>query len=69
MSLNTTTGLIIKEQKVGENDRLATILTSDLGLIRAFVPGAMKLKSKILPQLRFYLSPIWKFISREIHIK
>ncbi|MBQ7129153.1 MAG: DNA repair protein RecO [Clostridia bacterium] len=46
MSLNTTTGLIIKEQKVGENDRLATILTSDLGLIRAFVPGAMKLKSK-----------------------
>lgn len=46
MSLNITTGLIIKEQKVGENDRLITILTADLGLIRAFAPGALKLKSK-----------------------
>ena len=46
MSLNNTTGLIIKEQKVGENDRLVTILTADLGLIRAFAPGALKVKSK-----------------------
>lgn len=46
MSLTTTTGLIIKEQKVGENDRLITVLTADLGVIRAFAPGALKLKSK-----------------------
>ena len=46
MSLTTTTGLIIKEQKVGEADRLVTVLTEDLGLIRAFAPGALKIKSK-----------------------
>lgn len=46
MSLTTTNGLIIKEQKVGEYDRLVTILTADLGLIRAFAPGALKFKSK-----------------------
>ena len=46
MSLTTTTGLIIKEQKVGEADRLVTVLTKDLGLIRAFAPGAQKYKSQ-----------------------
>ena len=46
MSLTTTNGLIIKEQKVGEADRLVTVLTEDLGLIRAFAPGALKIKSK-----------------------
>ena len=44
----TTNGLIIKEQKVGESDRLVTILTEDLGLIRAFAPGALKIKSRNL---------------------
>ena len=34
MSLTTTKGLIIKEQKVGEADRLVTVLTEDLGLIQ-----------------------------------
>lgn len=48
MSLTTTNGLIIKEQKVGEADRLVTVLTEDLGLIRAFVPGALKIKSRNL---------------------
>ena len=46
MSLTTTKGLIIKEQKVGEADRLVTVLTEDLGLIRAFAPGALKIKSR-----------------------
>lgn len=46
MSLITTKGLIIKEDKVGENDRLITILTSDNGIIRAFAPNALKLRSQ-----------------------
>lgn len=33
---------------MGESDRLITILTSDLGLIRAFAPNALKFKSKNL---------------------
>ncbi|MBQ2676253.1 MAG: DNA repair protein RecO [Clostridia bacterium] len=48
MSLITTDGLIIKEQKVGESDRLVTILTRDKGIVRAFAPHALKFKSKNL---------------------
>ena len=43
---STTDGLIIKEQQVGENDRLVTVLTRDKGIIKAFASGAMRLKGK-----------------------
>lgn len=43
-----TNGLIIKEQNIGEADRLITILTKDHGLIRAFVRGAKNIKSRSL---------------------
>ncbi len=45
MKINTD-GLIIKRGSVGENDRLVTVLTRDLGVIRAFVHGANKVKGK-----------------------
>lgn len=45
MKINTD-GLIIKKGTVGENDRLVTVLTRDLGVIRAFVHGAGKVKGK-----------------------
>lgn len=41
-----TNGLILKEMKVSENDRLITVLTSDLGVIRAFSSGSLKMTSK-----------------------
>lgn len=41
-----TDGLIIKENAVGEYDRVVSVLTSDLGLIRAFANGARRIKSK-----------------------
>lgn len=31
-----TQGLIIREQTVGESDRLVTVLTRDAGVVRAF---------------------------------
>lgn len=43
-----TDGLVIKEQNVGESDRLITVLTSKYGVIRAFVRGAKSVKSKLL---------------------
>lgn len=43
----TTKGLVIKEQTVGESDRLVTLLTADYGLVRAFVRGAKQLKNKL----------------------
>lgn len=41
-------GLVIKEQKIGESDKLITVLTSQYGLIRAFVRRASSMKSKML---------------------
>lgn len=47
MVINTT-GLVIKEQNIKENDKLITILTSDRGIINAFVKNAKSFKSKNL---------------------
>lgn len=41
-----TKGLILKEQNIGEQDKLVTVLTSDLGVVKAFVRGAKSVKSK-----------------------
>ncbi len=41
-----TKGLVIKEQTVGESDRLVTLLTADYGLVNAFVRGAKQLKKQ-----------------------
>lgn len=45
MRLNTD-GLIIREQQTGEDDRLVTLLTREYGVIRAFVRGAKRIKSR-----------------------
>lgn len=44
--LLTTDGLIIKELKSGEDDRLITILTRDNGLIRVYAKNARKMKNR-----------------------
>ncbi len=43
----STRGLVIREQTIGESDRLVTLLTADYGLIRAFVRGAKQIKSRL----------------------
>ena len=43
-----TSGLVIKEQNIGESDRLITVLTADHGLIRAFVKRGKSIKSNML---------------------
>lgn len=40
-----TNGLIIKEQSIGEQDKLVTVLTDSHGIIRAFVRRAKNIKS------------------------
>lgn len=40
-----TQGLVIREQTVGESDRLVTLLTADYGLVKAFVRRAKNIKS------------------------
>ncbi len=41
-----TRGLILKEQNIGERDKLVTVLTEARGTLRAFVRGAKSAKSK-----------------------
>ena len=41
----TTQGLIIKQQNIGEQDRLVWVLTKDMGVLRAFVRGAKNIKN------------------------
>ena len=40
-----TKGLIIREQTIGESDKLVTLLTADFGLVKAFVRRAKAIKS------------------------
>ena len=45
--MNTTVNaLVLKVQSVGENDRLCTLLTDRLGIIRAFARGAKSMKNR-----------------------
>lgn len=41
-----TDGLVLKENNVGDNDRVITVLTRDYGVLRAFSVGARRIKSK-----------------------
>lgn len=42
----TIDGLIIKEQSIGDSDKLITILSRNLGVIYAYASGAKSIKSK-----------------------
>lgn len=42
----TTKGLIIREQTIGESDRLVTLLTADFGIVKAFVRRAKSFKNQ-----------------------
>lgn len=42
----TTNALIIREQQIGERDRLVTMLSAEHGIIKAYATGAKTIKSK-----------------------
>ncbi|MBR5923335.1 MAG: DNA repair protein RecO [Clostridia bacterium] len=42
----STDALVIKETAIGDNDRLLTLMTRDMGVIRAFAVGAKSVKSR-----------------------
>jgi len=53
MILNTD-GLVIKVSETGESDRLVTLLTKEYGVLRAFVRGAKKIKSRSLSATQLF---------------
>lgn len=48
METQAALGLVIRERRVSESDRLITVLTDKAGVIKAFVPNALKINSKFL---------------------
>lgn len=67
-----TKAIVIKENNVGEQDRLVTLLTEKAGVIRAFARGARSVKSKSLSATRLFCyssMSIWasadKYVIRE----
>lgn len=51
----TTKGLIIREQTIGESDRLVTLLTAEFGLIKAFVRRAKSYKNQNLSSTSLFV--------------
>lgn len=74
--LTQTNGIVIKENNVGEQDRLVTLLTEKLGVIRAFARGARSVKSKSLSATGLFAYShfyIWcstdKYVIREAEVQ
>ena len=64
-----TQGLVIREQTVGESDRLVTLLTADYGLVKAFVRRAKNIKSNnVSATSLFAYSEFTLYRSREAYI-
>lgn len=64
-----TDGLIIKEQNIGEQDKLVYALTKSHGVIKAFVKGAKNIKnSKCAPSSLLSYSRLTFYKSRESYI-
>lgn len=63
-----TKGLIIREQTVGENDRLVTLLTEEQGVLRAFVRGAKKMSSKLSATSLFCYCDFSLYHSKDVYI-
>lgn len=64
-----TDGLIIKEQNIGEQDKLVYALTKSHGVIKAFVKGAKSIKnSKCAPSSLLSYSRLTFYKSRDSYI-
>lgn len=64
-----TDGLVIRENNVGESDRIISILTREKGVVRASARGARKVKSRILPAVQLLThSDFTLFHGRELYI-
>lgn len=47
MEAFVTTGLVLKETRYKESDRILTVLTPELGVISASAQSSLRLKSKL----------------------
>ena len=59
----TCTGVVIKEQQQGENDKLLTILTTE-GKVFAYAKGVKKISSKNAPACQLFVYSEFEFIEK-----
>ncbi len=59
----TTTGIVIREQAQGENDKLLTILTPE-GKVYAYAKGVKKISSKNAPACQLFVYSEYEFIRK-----
>jgi len=59
----TTTGIVIREQAQGENDKLLTILTPE-GKVYAYAKGVKKISSKNAPACQLFVYSEYEFIKK-----
>lgn len=53
--MQTVNGVIIRDRKVGDNDKAVTVLTREIGLIDITVRGAMKITSKNSSSIQLFM--------------
>lgn len=41
------TGIVLKDMNIGESDRIVTLLTEEMGILRAFAKGSRKISGKL----------------------
>lgn len=64
-----TKGLVIKEQTIGESDRLITVLTAEYGIVKAFVRKAKSIRSQNLSATSvFAYSEFTLYRSKEAYV-
>ena len=63
-----TTGLVLRQIKVGEADRILTILTPDLGVISASAKGSMRLKNKLFSATGLFCYSEFSLTSGRSHV-
>ncbi len=62
---STAMGLVVKETKVGESDRIITILTDRFGLIRASARGSRNLKNKLFSSTGLFCYSEFTFFTQK----
>ncbi len=62
-----TTGLVLRQVKVGEADRILTILTPDLGVVSASARGSLRLKIELFSATGLFCYSEFRLTSGRSH--
>ena len=67
MEAFVTTGLVLKETRYKESDRILTILTPELGVISAAAQSSLRLKSKLFSACGLFCYSEFTLVPEHVH--